>query len=154
MEYIAEKVVTFKMGSELFGISISYVKSIEKINSITKMPDLPIHIKGILNLRGEIIPIVDLRQFLLKTNPKYNEHNRIIVVKVDDTVAGLIVDEATEVLDIPSDLVSGVSLGGKELNRFFKVANINGNLIMIVDIVELIKFSDISRALEEIKNIL
>lgn len=149
-----DKVVTFKIGSEFFGISIFHVMSIERIDAITKMPDLPLHIKGILNLRGDVIPIIDLRQFLLKTTQKEDDLNRIIVVKVDDTLAGLIVDEATEVLDIPNDAVSGVSLAGRELNRFLKVANIDGRLIMIVNIVELIKNSDIAQSLDAVKNIL
>lgn len=150
----SEKVVTFKMGAEYFGISIFRVMSIEKIDHITRMPDLPQYIKGILNLRGDIIPIIDLRQFMLKTTVKDYDSNRIIVVKVENTFAGLIVDEATEVLDIPSENVQGVSLAGSDLSHFMKVAKVNERLIMILDIETLVKESDIAKALDEVKNII
>ncbi|WP_017753498.1 chemotaxis protein CheW [Calidifontibacillus oryziterrae] len=150
----SEKVVTFKMGAEYFGISIFRVMSIEKTEHITRMPDLPQHIKGILNLRGDIIPIIDLRQFMLKTIPNEYDSNRIIVVKVDNTLAGLIVDEATEVLDIPNENVQGISLAGSDLNRFMKVAKVNDKLVMILDIEALVKESDIANAINEVKGIL
>lgn len=152
MNHQSEKVVTFKMGSEVYGISIFQVMSIEKIEDITRMPDLPEYIKGILNLRGDIIPLIDLRQFLLKTNPKDYQLNRIIVVRVEDTLAGLIVDEATEVLDIPTDAIQGISLAGAELNQFMKVAKMDERLILIVEIDKLIMESDIANVLKELQN--
>jgi len=93
-----QQLVSFKIGSEEFGINIMKVQEIIRMQEITKVPQMPDFIEGILNLRGNVIPVVDLRKkFNLEVSEKTSE-SRIIVVSVLDRVMGIVVDGVSEVL--------------------------------------------------------
>ncbi len=95
------KYLTFVLGAETYGLDIQYVREIIGILPITPLPDVPSWIKGVINLRGKVIPIMDVRaRFLLEERP-YGGRTCIIVVNVDDWWVGLVVDTVSEVLDIP-----------------------------------------------------
>jgi purine-binding chemotaxis protein CheW len=99
------QLVTFKLGTEEFGVDILKVQEINKMMSITKIPNAPAFIEGVINLRGKIIPIVDLRKRLGFREQPYDKSTRIIVVELEGLVLGFIVDSVSEVLRIPANTI-------------------------------------------------
>jgi purine-binding chemotaxis protein CheW len=109
------QLVTFRLDNEEFGVDILKVQEINRMMNITKIPNAPDFIEGVINLRGKIIPIVDLRKRLGFINRQYDKSTRIIVVELDGLVLGFIVDSVSEVLRIsentvepPPSMVSGI----------------------------------------------
>lgn len=99
------KYLTFQIDKEVFGIEISYVTEIIGIQPITLVPEVPNYVKGIINLRGQIIPVVDMRLRFKKEPLAYNDRTCIIVVDYKEIVIGLIVDCVSEVINIGEDNV-------------------------------------------------
>ena len=96
----------FLVGNESFGIEIRYVTEIIGIQSITEMPDMPNFVKGIINLRGRIIPLIDVRLRFGKEPKAYDDRTCVIVVGVDGFSYGLIVDSVSEVMTIPDEEIA------------------------------------------------
>jgi len=96
-----DKFLTFPLGNEFYGIEIRYVTEIIGIQTITQVPELPDYIKGIINLRGKIIPVMDVRLRFKKEPKEYNDRTCVIVIDIRDISIGLIVDSVSEVLSIP-----------------------------------------------------
>jgi purine-binding chemotaxis protein CheW len=95
------KVILFRLGDEEYGLEVHSVRSIERMQPVTRMPQMPPFVKGVIHLRGEITPVVDLKSRLgLKETPA-SEQSRMIIVYVGQMQVGLIVDAATDVIDIP-----------------------------------------------------
>ena len=100
-----DKYLTFHLANEDYGIEIRYVTEIIGIQKITEVPDMPDFVKGVINLRGKVIPVMDVR-IRFKLPPRdYDERTCIIVVDINETSVGLVVDEVREVADIPEDQV-------------------------------------------------
>jgi purine-binding chemotaxis protein CheW len=95
--------LTFSIGKEDYGIEIKFVTEIIGIQSITQVPELPAYIKGIINLRGKIIPVMDVRLRFKKEFMEYDERTCIIVVDIEEITIGLIVDKVLEVISIPEE---------------------------------------------------
>ncbi|MCX7749511.1 MAG: chemotaxis protein CheW [Clostridia bacterium] len=113
--------LTFFLGKEEFGIEIKYVTEIIGIQAITSMPELPEYIQGIINLRGKIIPVMDVRRRFKKEPREYNDRTCIVVVAINDLSMGLIVDEVAEVLAIPEgDIVPPPELKTTVSNKYIK----------------------------------
>ena len=96
------KYLTFRIGKEEYGIEIRYVTEIIGIQKITDLPDTPDFVKGVINLRGKVIPVIDVRLRFSLEERDYDERTCIIVVNINGTSVGLIVDSVSEVLDIPA----------------------------------------------------
>ncbi len=110
------QLVSFKIGVEEFGVDILKVQEINRIMEITQVPNSPHFVEGIVNLRGNVIPVISLRERLNIEKKKYDGKTRIIVVEVKGKVIGFIVDEVNEVLRIskdiiepPPDMVAGIN---------------------------------------------
>lgn len=97
--------LTFYLGKEVYGIKIKYVTEIIGIQPITVMPEVPDYVKGIINLRGKIIPVIDFRLKFKKEPKEYDDRTCIIVIDINDSV-GLIVDSVAEVLTISDENIS------------------------------------------------
>ncbi|OQY19764.1 MAG: chemotaxis protein CheW [Desulfobacteraceae bacterium 4572_35.1] len=97
------KYLTFHMGDEDYGIEIRYVTEIIGIQRITDVPDMPGFIKGVINLRGKVIPVMDVRARFNLPARDYDERTCIIVVQLHTTSVGLVVDKVNEVADIPPE---------------------------------------------------
>jgi len=98
--------ITFAVDREMYGIEIRYVTEIVGIQPINRLPETPEHIKGIINLRGKIIPVVDMRLKFKREPAAYNDRTCIIVIDIQDISAGLIVDEVAEVIAIDDESIS------------------------------------------------
>lgn len=105
--------LTFTIGSEVYGIGIEYVKETIGIQPIAEIPDFPEHVRGVINLRGKIIPVMDVRLRFRKPALAYDARTCIIVVDILDTSIGLIVDRVAEVVAIPAQEIAAPP----EINR-------------------------------------
>lgn len=129
------QLVCFKIQDEAFGMDILKVQEIIKLVEITKIPDSPEFVEGLINLRGKIIPVIDLRLRLGMNKKEYNNNTRIIVVDVNSKTTGFIVDEVNEVLRIPAEiteqppeLVSAVN------SRYIKsIGKLDDRLLILLD---------------------
>jgi len=101
-----DQYLTFKIADEVFGFGIEYVTEIVGMQNITEVPDMQSFVKGVINLRGSVIPVIDVRLRFGQSEREYDERTCIIVVKMNDLSVGLIVDIVQEVTDIPESQVS------------------------------------------------
>lgn len=99
------KVIVFKLGSEEYGIEVDKVQTIERMMPITRVPKTLSFVKGVINLRGVVIPVIDLRGRFSLPETEYTDQTRIVIVGVDDMQVGFIVDSANDVIDIKSDSI-------------------------------------------------
>lgn len=97
------KFLTFTLGDAVYGLEIIYVTEIIGIQKITEVPELPAYVKGIMSLRGQIIPVVDIRLRFGKPAREYDERTCVIVVEILNITVGLIVDGVAEVVTIPEE---------------------------------------------------
>lgn len=102
---LEEKYLLFKLEDEEFGIDISKVQSIEEMQPITKIPDMPLYVKGVITLRQSTFPVIDLRIVLSKPERDYDNRTCIIITNVEDTDVGLIVDTVLEVAEISEEKI-------------------------------------------------
>lgn len=132
--------MTFKCDNEYYGIAITYVNEIIGIQQIAELPDTPEYIMGLINLRGKIIPIIDVRKRFKKQPLEYNDRTCVIVINVDDDTIGLIVDTIADVVTIPDeDVLEPPKANGKNQNRFiFGIGKIQDEVKLLVDPVKLI----------------
>ena len=105
-EELQEKWLTFWLAGQLFGVSIVNAEQIVGMQPITEVPESPAYVKGIINLRGNIIPLIDLRLRLGKPEAAYTDHTCIIINNVEDSQFGFIVDEVDAVVNFASDKIS------------------------------------------------
>ncbi len=116
-----DKYLTFHIAGEDYGIEIAFVTEIIGIQKITEVPDMPTFVKGVINLRGKVIPVMDVRLRFGLEEREYDERTCIIVVEIKDTSVGLVVDLVNEVADIPEDQVEPSPKTGKTTSsRFIK----------------------------------
>jgi purine-binding chemotaxis protein CheW len=97
-----DKYLTFSLDGEVYALDIRYVTEIVGIQKITKVPDLPSFIKGVINLRGKVIPVMDVRARFGLQPREYDERTCVVVVQVADAAMGLVVDHVNEVMDMPA----------------------------------------------------
>ena len=148
------KFMTFQTGKEFFGISISYVNEIIVMQPITAIPEVEDYIKGLINLRGKIIPVIDVRIRFRMEPLEYTDRTCIIVINVKSTVVGLIVEKIAEVDTIPEeDIVPPPSLGHKENehNKYvYGLAKTGDSVKLLLDPEKLIRDEDLE-AIEEMQ---
>ncbi len=139
----------FALGQEMFGIEIEHVIEIVGIQTITVIPDMPDYVKGIINLRGKIIPLMDVRIRLNKESVEYNDRTCVIVVDINDELIGLIVDRVSEVLSIPEqDTVEPPTIHNGTSNRYIKkIGKVGSEVKLLLDCSKLLKEDE----LEELK---
>ncbi len=134
------KVVVFRVGAEEYAINIQDVVSIEKLQPLTAIPKSPEHVSGMINIRDVVTPVIDLRIALGQSKHDDQEMNRIILIRIDDKPVGLVVDAATDVIDIPEETIQLPKLIGAELPTSLKgVSKLAERLLIILDIQSLLK---------------
>lgn len=109
-----DQYLIFSVDKEAYGLDINYVIEIIGMETITEVPDLEEYIKGVINLRGKVIPVLDVRLKLHKPPREYNDRTCIIVVEINDIYAGLIIDEVLEVINISHENIMPPPKSGKE----------------------------------------
>jgi purine-binding chemotaxis protein CheW len=130
------QVVVFKIGDEQFAVETSKVQSINDIMKITNVPKAPKHIKGLINLRGNIISLMDIN-LLLELEKGNSEQNNIIILEMEDELVGITVDQVDEVLDIEEDIIEKLETERKK--SFIKgILNFKDRIVTLIDIDRLI----------------
>ena len=144
------QVVGFRIGDETFGVRIASVREIVRVPEITSVPNAQETIEGVINLRGKIIPVIDLRKRFGQTEIQSDKKNRILVVELGTKLVGLIVNSASEVLKIPpSEIESpGSVFADGESSYVTGVGKLKGRLIILLDITKLLHRPDFKK-LEE-----
>lgn len=136
--------LTFHIAEEVYGIEIIYVTEIIGIQPITKVPELPEYIKGIINLRGKIIPVMDVRLRFQKDSISYDDRTCIIVIDIDHISIGLIVDLVSEVLSIPEEIIADPPDVKKGKNRYIKgIGKVGSEAKLLLDCARLLSEQEI-----------
>lgn len=129
-----DKYLTFALGNEIYGIEIRYVLEIIGVQTITEVPELPNFIRGIINLRGKIIPVMDVRLRFKKEFHPYNDRTCIIVISIDNTAIGLIVDRVIEVLSIPDTQIDPPPTYTLSSNRYIQgIGKVDNEVRLLLD---------------------
>lgn len=144
MSQILEFVV-FKLCDEYYGIDIQNVENIEKILTITRVPYTEGHIEGVVNLRGNIIPIIDLRKRFNLPEKESDDESRIIIVKAKGVTVGMIVDSSSEVLQLESDDIDEAPAikGGSERDYIHQIGKSDGRIIMLIDLLKVLGIEEL-----------
>ena len=130
------QIVGLRVGGETFGIPISQVREIVRVPQITAVPNAPEIVEGVMNLRGRIVPIVDLRKRFRETDIQPNKKNRVVIVEMDGRLVGLTVNAASEVLKIPPSQVEPPQsfFSDSEIDYVSGIAKLNGRLVILIDL--------------------
>lgn len=140
-------IVGFRIGRETFGVPIGLVHEIVRVPEITAVPDSPGYVEGVINLRGKIVSVVDLRKRFGEREITAHKKNRILVAEVEGKMVGLIVDSASEVLKIPDneiELPPSVFEEG-ELNYVTGVGKLHGRLVILIDLSKILQKGELRR---------
>jgi purine-binding chemotaxis protein CheW len=155
MKFQDIKTLIFKVGQEEYGVSISQVVSIERMQDITPYPNRPAHVLGVTTIRNVVMPVVDLRAALTGESLKPSDAARIIIVQVYDNEIGLVVDAATDVLDIVPDTIQHPNLlEAKDASYLKGISKLDHRLVILLDIEKLLEDTTNLDELKEIKDAL
>lgn len=138
---IENKYVIFKLGVEYYGIPINSVLSIERASKITRIPNSPEYVLGLINLRGDVVPVVDLSLRLGLGSNKIDSNTRIIIVKENEAVVGLMVDSSSEVLEIYEDDIDKppVSESNELLGYVEGIAKTSNRMILLLSLQKILQ---------------
>ncbi|HUO35329.1 MAG TPA: chemotaxis protein CheW [Candidatus Acidoferrum sp.] len=149
-----QQIVGLRVGRETFGLPISIVREIVRVPEITSVPNAPSYIEGVINLRGRIIPVVDLRKRFGEKVPEPSKKNRIVVAEVEGRMIGLLVNSASEVLRIaPSQIEppNNVFREG-ELDYITGVGKLNGRLVILLELSRVLQQGELGQLQEAAEN--
>lgn len=128
------KVVVIGTGKEEYAIPLQFVVSIEKIEGITPIPQMPDYVTGMIEIRQQIIPIVDLEYIFYHRFIQMDESTRIVIVQLEELMAGILVSEAKEIIEISQGKVKQVGFIKSSATAYINgVASLNGSLVTIVN---------------------
>lgn len=144
------KYMTFKSGNEYFGLEIQYVSEIIQIQEITEIPETEDYIKGLINLRGKVVPVIDVRLRFKQEPFEYDDRTCIIVVNVKSTVVGLIVEKIAEVVEIEEeDILPPPTIGrvDKAHHKYvYGIGKVEGSVKLLLDPDKLLNDEDLAVA--------
>jgi purine-binding chemotaxis protein CheW len=145
IESEVKQFIVFRLGNEEYGIDIQKVTTIENIKPITRVPKSPEYFRGVLNLRGDIIPIMDLRiKFNLK-QVEDTEDSRIIIASIDEISFGIIVDKVEEVLQLNNESIENITNFSNDLSMDYLlgVGKVQDRIVTLLNIDKFIKIDEI-----------
>ena len=139
------KVIVFQLNEEEYTIPVHQAGSIEKIMPITRVPGTAPFVKGVINLRGVVTPIIDLCERLGMENTRMTEQTRIITAKIGDLAVGLIVDGANDVLDINQELIepSSEAIGTEDLEFIQGVVHLEQRLLVLLNLEKVLSLEEV-----------
>ena len=145
VEPVIVQFIVVKIGQEQYGINIKYIENIVRMQHITRVPKLAAYLKGVINLRGEVIPIMSLRLKMDLPEDEFSKATRIIIIKMEQCgTIGLIVDEVKEVVTLVQDNIEKVTRTASDdafSNYISGIGKSNDELISLLDIVSLVEES-------------
>lgn len=129
------QLVTFRLANEEYGLPITKVREINRLVQVTKLPQTPSFMEGIINLRGRIIPVIDLRKRFEMTIAAHNDDTRIIIVEISKQIVGVIVDAVTEVVRLKTASIEPTPASINVDSQYIEgVGKIDDRLIILLDI--------------------
>jgi purine-binding chemotaxis protein CheW len=149
----ADEFLSFTLGEEHYGVDILKVQEIRGYDAVTRLPDAPDYIKGVINLRGTIVPVIDLRLKLRLKEARYDAFTVMIVLNVDDRVVGIVVDSVSDVIPLSQEQIRPTPEFGANVDtRFISgIGTVDDRMLILLDIETLIDSADLSQQeLEEI----
>lgn len=142
------KYMTFKSGNEYFGLAIQYVNEIIQMQEITSIPETEDYIKGLINLRGKVVPVIDVRLRFKQEQQEYNDRTCIIVINVKSAVVGLIVEKIAEVVEInEQNILPPPKIGhaDKAQNKYvYGIGKVGNSVKLLLDPDKLLNDEDLS----------
>lgn len=134
------QLVSFLLGNEEFGVDIVCVQEINRMLDLTKIPNSPDYVDGVANLRGRVIPVIDLRHKLGLPKKEHDNNTRIIVVEVNNKTIGFIVDSVKEVLRIPVSIMENPPEIASGINSEYikSVGKLEDRLLILIDLEKII----------------
>ena len=141
------QLVTFSIGEEEFGVDILKVQEIIRTMEITKVPRAPEFVEGVINLRGKVIPIIDLRRRFGLSSKTHDSHTRIIVIEINSMIVGFVVDSVSEVLRIPVSTVEPPPpvVAGMDSDYISGVGKLQDRLLILLDLDKLLSADDLEQ---------
>ncbi len=140
------QLVSFNIGSEEFGVDILKVQEINRMVEITKVPQAPHYVEGVINLRGKVIPIIDLRKRFNLEIKEYDKNTRIVVVDIGGHITGMVVDSVSEVLRLPSNTIEAPPeiVAGVNSEYIRGVAKLEDRLLIFLDLSKVIDVDEMA----------
>ncbi len=138
--------VTFTLNEEEYAVDILNVQEINRITEIAKVPNSPDYVEGVINLRGKVIPVINLRRKFRFDEKESDDESRIIIMEINEITNGLIVDSVSEVLRVPAHIIEPPPPMSFDMNsKYIKgIAKIEDRIIILIEINRLIGNSDVS----------
>lgn len=150
------QLVVFKVGDEEFGVDISQVREIVRLVQITYMPKAPAFIEGVVNLRGQVVAIIDLAKRLGITSKPRGEATRIVIVEIEDNTVGMIVDSVSEVLRLPSEDIEDIpTLIDTEVPEHYLrgVGKLQERLLVLLDLNKILSPEEVQHVERQVRSI-
>lgn len=146
-----KKVIVFQLQNEEYAVPVEHVSFIERMEPITRVPRVDSFVKGVINLRGVVTPIIDLRNRFGMAESDHTDSTRIIIIQLDEMEVGLIVDAANDVIDIPVNIIesSPEVIGSPHVDYIEGVAKLDDRLLLLLNIQKVLTPED----MEEIKQV-
>lgn len=138
------QVVSFKLGAEEYGVDIAQVQEINRMVSVTHVPRAPKFMEGVINLRGQLIPIIDLRTRFGMERAEHTKNTRIVVTEIGAKRVGMVVDSVSEVLRLPVEEIEDAPemLTGVETEYIRGVGKVEDRLIILLDLARIISLAE------------
>lgn len=142
---LRDKYLTFHLAGEDYGLEIRYVTEIIGVQKITPVPNTPHYLKGVINLRGKVIPIMDVRRRFHLPECEYDERTCVIVVRLSETLIGLVVDTVSEVVAIPSSDIQPPPGRTSHQNQFVQgLGKLGDGIKILLDVTKLLAEEELS----------
>jgi len=134
------QLVTFRLADETYGINVMHVQEVLRITEIAPVPGAPNYVLGIINLRGNVVTVIDTRSRFGLPGVETDDSSRIVIIEADKQVVGILVDSVAEVVELnQSEIDSAPNVGNEESSRYIQgVANREDNLLIVVDLNKLL----------------
>lgn len=141
---VEEQVVAFQLKGEEYGFSILNVQEIKGLTDITRVPFAPHYIKGVINLRGSVLPVIDLKSRLGLDDTPYTVNTRIVVIRQGEISIGMLVDAVTEVRTIDArDIDTARAVSSEASEKFiYGIGKVDNRLIILLDLKEIVGLND------------
>lgn len=141
-----QQLVIFNLDEEFYGLDISRVEGIIKLQAITKMPKAPAIVEGITNLRGMVVPVIDLRKRFGLSAAVHSKDTRIVIIHINQTKVGMMVDGVSEVLRIPEETIEPTPplITSEDTTFILGIAKFDDRLITLLDVDQVLSNSDVA----------
>lgn len=140
------KVIVFQLKDEEFAVTVQQVGAIERMLPITRVPQTASFVKGVINLRGVVTPVIDLRDRFDIEEVDYSDQTRIIIIHIDDMEVGLIVDQANDVIDIPENIIEPAPevVGTIDVDYIEGIAKLEDRLLLLLDLEQVLSVDEVN----------